>query len=73
MWQPLNGLSKIQDWSINQLWARAINIGQINYFTLYLAGGSFTGTLNGLKRKESSGDSSSPPQTIFGKFQNHKL
>jgi len=29
---------------------RLVNIGQIDYFTLYLAGGSSVGTLNGLEK-----------------------
>jgi len=28
-----------------------VNIGQFDYFTLYLAGGSSAGTLNGLKKE----------------------
>jgi len=35
-----------------------VNVGQTCYFTLYLVGGSSTGTLNGQKRKESSGSNS---------------
>jgi len=32
-WESLNELSKSQDWSTSQLWAKAVNSGQIVYFT----------------------------------------
>jgi len=50
-----------------------VNSGPTGYFTLYLAGGSSIGTLNCLKRKESSGGSSSPTKQFLEIPRNNKL
>ena len=50
-----------------------VNVGQTCYFTLYLAGGSSIGTLNGLKMKESSNDSSSPTKQFLEISKNTNL
>jgi len=51
---------RVKTGQLVNFWQGRVNIGQTGYFTLYLVGGSSTGTLNGLKRKESSCNNSSP-------------